>query len=364
MSNRDLMLTRRSKEPDRVRADGRGAALTVRVLLTLTLALAGPGATFGAARRPAAAAPKDDPLLPRYPGAVVVASDRRDHGDVRMPLERVVFDLQSQKFNPYRTAAAQGTVIQTLYELPAGTGTAAALKFFGDTFAQANAQVLFSGAGDALDNGNDRFVDQIYKTRVPARIYDALPLNRDTAYMAARGERDGATWYAHIYLFANTEGRATNLIKKGRVGALVETVRTPATPAASVAPSTAVTSAQMASEINRTGRIALYGIFFDTNRTEIKPESRPTLEQIADLLKRETDLKLLVVGHTDNVGDFESNRDLSQRRATSVVNALVTGFGIAPERLVAFGVSYASPVASNGTAEGRSQNRRVELVRY
>jgi OmpA-OmpF porin, OOP family len=102
----------------------------------------------------------------------------------------------------------------------------------------------------------------------------------------------------------------------------------------------------------------------DTNRTEIKSESKPTLEQIADLLKREPSLKLLVVGHTDNVGDFESNRDLSQRRAESVANALVTGFGIAPERLVSFGVSYAAPVASNATAEGRSQNRRVELVRY
>ena len=63
-------------------------------------------------------------------------------------------------------------------------------------------------------------------------------------------------------------------------------------------------------------------------------------------------------------GDFESNRNLSQRRAESVANALVTGFGIAPDRLVPFGVSYAAPVASNATAEGRSQNRRVELVRY
>ena len=121
----------------------------------------------------------------------------------------------------------------------------------------------------------------------------------------------------------------------------------------------------MASEINRTGRIALYGLYFDTNRTEIKSELKPTLEQIADLLKREPkSRKLLVVGHTDNVGDFESNRDLSQRRAESVANALVTGFGIAPDRLVSFGVSYATPVAPNSTAEGRSQNRRVELVRY
>jgi outer membrane protein OmpA-like peptidoglycan-associated protein len=91
-------------------------------------------------------------------------------------------------------------------------------------------------------------------------------------------------------------------------------------------PTALVTSEKMASEINRTGRIALYGLYFDTNQTEIKPESKPTLEQIADLLKRESSLKLLVVGHSDNVGDFESNRDHSQRRAESVANALLTGF--------------------------------------
>jgi outer membrane protein OmpA-like peptidoglycan-associated protein len=129
-------------------------------------------------------------------------------------------------------------------------------------------------------------------------------------------------------------------------------------------PTALVTSEQMASEISRTGRIALYGLYFDTNRTEIKSESKPTLEQIADLLKREPSLKILVVGHTDNVGDFESNRNLSQRRAESVANALVTGFGIASDRLVPFGVSYAAPIASNATVDGRSQNRRVELVRY
>jgi outer membrane protein OmpA-like peptidoglycan-associated protein len=88
-------------------------------------------------------------------------------------------------------------------------------------------------------------------------------------------------------------------VRKDRVGALVETVET----GPAQAPTAPITSAQMASEINRTGRIVLYGLYFDTNRIEIKPESRPTLEQIADLLKREPNLKILVVGHTDNIGD-------------------------------------------------------------
>jgi OmpA-OmpF porin, OOP family len=225
---------------------------------------------------------------------------------------------------------------------------------------QANGEVLFSGAQDQLDNGNDRFVNQVYNGNLQDRVYNLLLLNRENAYVAGKLNWNGRDLYVQVYIFANREGRRTNLIKKDRVGALVDIVE----PGPTHPPTALVTSEQMASEINRTGRIALYGLYFDTNRTEIKSESKPTLEQIADLLKREPSLKLLVVGHTDNVGDFESNRDLSQRRAESVANALVTGFGIAPDRLVPFGVSYAAPVASNATAEGRSQNRRVELVRY
>jgi outer membrane protein OmpA-like peptidoglycan-associated protein len=151
-----------------------------------------------------------------------------------------------------------------------------------------------------------------------------------SSVLAGKLNWHGRDLYVRVYTFANREGHRTSLVKKDRVGALVDIVEVgPAYP-----PTALVTSEQMASEINRTGRIALYGLYFDTSRTEIKSESKPTLEQIADLLKREPSLKLLVVGHTDNVGDFKSNRDLSQRRAESVANALVTGFGIAPDRLV------------------------------
>jgi outer membrane protein OmpA-like peptidoglycan-associated protein len=73
-------------------------------------------------------------------------------------------------------------------------------------------------------------------------------------------------------------------------------------------------------------------------------------------------LKLLVVGHTDNVGSYGFNMDLSQRRAAAVVAALAGRFGIARDRLSPVGVSYASPVASNRAEEGRAKNRRVELV--
>jgi len=302
----------------------------------------------------------EHPALPHVPGSKVVASERKEQGEMTIPLERVVFDLQTQKFNNFKTVSASGLLTRTLYELPAQSNPQEAVRFYETSLGEAKGEILFSGAEGSLDNGDDRFVDQVYHGRIPDRIYNLLLLNRENAYLAGKYNWNGRDVYVQIYTFANSEGRSTSLVRKGRVSALVETVEAgPAHP-----PTPLVTSEQMADEINRTGRIALYGLYFDTGRTDLKSESKPTLQQIADLLKREPNLKLLVVGHTDNVGNFETNRDLSQRRAESVVNALVTGFGIAPDRLIPFGVSYAAPVASNATPEERSQNRRVELVRY
>ena len=123
-----------------------------------------------------------------------------------------------------------------------------------------------------------------------------------------------------------------------------------------------VQASDMEKAIAGTGRIALYGIYFDFNKADIKPESDPTLEQIAQLLKRSSGMKLLVVGHTDNVGTFPFNLELSQRRAAATVSALAARYGIAKDRLTPVGVSFASPVATNKTDDGRAKNRRVELV--
>jgi outer membrane protein OmpA-like peptidoglycan-associated protein len=121
---------------------------------------------------------------------------------------------------------------------------------------------------------------------------------------------------------------------------------------------------EMQQQIDKSGRVALYGILFDFNKTELKPESDATLDQIGKLLAADAALKLLVVGHTDNAGAFEFNRDLSNRRAAAVVDVLVKRFKISNERLFPFGCSFASPAAPNTTEEGRAKNRRVELVKW
>ncbi len=118
----------------------------------------------------------------------------------------------------------------------------------------------------------------------------------------------------------------------------------------------------MARDIGETGRVAIYGILFDTGKAELKPESGPALSEIAKLLKANLPLKVYVVGHTDMTADLATNLKLSQARAQSVVNALVSQHGVVAARLIPFGAGPYAPVASNLTEEGRARNRRVELV--
>lgn len=119
----------------------------------------------------------------------------------------------------------------------------------------------------------------------------------------------------------------------------------------------------LAGDLKSTGHTAVYGIYFDTGSSVLKPESEAALGEIAKLLKGDATLKLHVVGHTDNVGTTEANMKLSQARAEAVVQALVTKHAIAATRLKASGVGPLAPVASNDAEEGRAKNRRVELVK-
>ncbi len=115
-------------------------------------------------------------------------------------------------------------------------------------------------------------------------------------------------------------------------------------------------------DIKATGHTAVYGIYFDTGESVIKPGSEAAISEVAKLLKKEPSLKVNVVGHTDNVGGIDSNMKLSQARADVVVKSLVGKYGIAASRLKAHGNGPWAPVASNKTEEGRAKNRRVELV--
>jgi OmpA-OmpF porin, OOP family len=121
-------------------------------------------------------------------------------------------------------------------------------------------------------------------------------------------------------------------------------------------------AAAFSKDIMATGHVAVYGINFDTGKSTIKPESEQVIAEIAKLMKDNPALKIGVVGHTDSVGNIESNIKLSKDRAEAVLQALVRNHGIAAARLKSFGCGQFAPVASNENEEGRAKNRRVELV--
>jgi|WetSurMetagenome_2_1015567.scaffolds.fasta_scaffold73441_1 OmpA-OmpF porin, OOP family len=122
-----------------------------------------------------------------------------------------------------------------------------------------------------------------------------------------------------------------------------------------------IDAASLNKGISETGKIAIYGIYFDTGKSDIKPESKPTIVEIEKMLQQNSKLKLFVVGHTDSDGSWESNMRLSSDRAASVVKALIDK-GIQPSRLKSAGVGPYCPVESNRTEGGKAKNRRVELV--
>jgi len=121
------------------------------------------------------------------------------------------------------------------------------------------------------------------------------------------------------------------------------------------------TAEMMANDISATGHFAVYGIYFDTDKSEIKPESEPALDEMAKLLKSKPALNVFIVGHTDNTGTFEHNLKLSldvQPRWSTRWPASMDCGGASQ----ALGVASLAPVASNTTEDGRAKNRRVELV--
>ena len=123
-----------------------------------------------------------------------------------------------------------------------------------------------------------------------------------------------------------------------------------------------VTMADITSGIDLEGKQAFYGLYFETGSANLKESSQGELALLAEYLKDNADAAYFIVGHTDNVGTYSSNRFLAKARAQSVIAALEGQFALDISNLTPVGIGPVSPVASNATESGRAQNRRVELV--
>lgn len=308
---------------------------------------------------------KDHPMVKRFEGSEIVLSLTKNYDAIRFARGPVLFDYEKQGFADSKFDLKEGKRTSLVYVCPPDTSTIEVLRNYQNELKAEGFEIVFEGNGATegeLDNGYDRFLSQTLKDSTPETWFTPFSLNKDYRYFAARKtlENGGEVWVSVFAAFNSEWSLAFDGKGEKRSLVRVDVIETKPMEQKMVK----VTSAEMAKGIDTQGKIAIYGIYFDTDKATLKPDSDQALGEIAKLMAEEPTLKLLVVGHTDAEGTFEYNRDLSERRAASVVAALVKRYDISKERLFPFGVSYASPMETNGTEEGRAKNRRVELVRF
>lgn len=194
----------------------------------------------------------------------------------------------------------------------------------------------------------------------------------DRRFIAAR--HDAEDLYVTVFIHENQDDEPlirVNVVEPGHTELEVETVEGTAADESpddradmdeAVAEEASLSAEQMQDGLIEDGRVAVQDILFEFDSAEIRQESARALSSIAEVMETTPELELLVVGHTDDVGDFEYNLQLSMERAQSVAAWLDENHGIDPDRLQAAGAGMMAPIASNRTDEGRAENRRVELV--
>lgn len=289
----------------------------------------------------------DHPAIKRFQGSVIRAQTRQEFEAYTVPLAPP--DASEKKFK--KEQVVEGKTVRTLYQAPAGASPLAVFRSYETALRQAGFETLYTCALRPC-NPDGRIQVTLGTSRKFLTELGGKSLDDAATYLLAARQASTNTYAvvvtSHIWQDPSRTFYLVDVVEAKPLEANLVTVK----------------AEVLADDLKKTGHAAIYGIYFDTGKATIKPESKPALEEIAKLLAMQPALKLHVVGHTDNVGTLPSNMSLSKQRADAVVNTLVNEHKIAAARLVPNGVGPLAPVASNEAEEGRAKNRRVELVGY
>jgi outer membrane protein OmpA-like peptidoglycan-associated protein len=297
----------------------------------------------------------DHPLFPRIKGAVIIGHKVSDY-DIGLFVEA----WKKNSKPAYREV--EGKLTRLAYVAPAGVSTIQILRSY---------QQALSEVGEVEELYQCRKADYCKRLRPKkeARVDIATVPSYLRSVYYGRNDKKAIYWHGtvksensrfHVALFTALQNAGEPNLKHfhNRPFIWLEIIEE-----SDFSPTLEfVTSDEMTKAIGEEGHVALYGILFKFDSDKLKAESSKTLDEIAKALASDPSLSLYVVGHTDNQGSLPYNRQLSERRARSVVEVLVTDHKLSPERLLPVGVGPVAPVASNATEEGKALNRRVELV--
>jgi OmpA-OmpF porin, OOP family len=340
-----------------------------RHLVLRAMAIAAIAAT-AAAQTPLKDVPgsKDPAGVKRYDGSSIIGYKFEKFGEFTFLLGPV--STTTGKPVPTKTHRAEGQRTRLVYVAPEGRSTLEVLRNYEQELTRAGFTVAYRCA--AAQCGANQLADTYLYTMesrlsnypapgsggVPGQVTEyAFSSAKDQQLLVAkRSGAPGEAWVS-VYVATATFGVFKETLNHPIV--LLDLVEAAGMEAKMVT----VDAAAMAKDIAADGHVALYGILFDTDKADIKPESASTLAEIAKYLTQNPTVKLHVVGHTDNVGVHDYNMALSARRAAAVVAELTARHAIAAARLRPAGVGPLAPVAPNDGENGRAKNRRVELVK-
>ena len=296
---------------------------------------------------------KDHPLVSRYAGSVLQDTAQESFAAVRVPggpgragaKNDLLFD---------KVTAIEGRVNSYFYVAPKDRTALEVFRNYQAALQQAGFSALYACEMRECDQAwiKEWFANEVVYPRKWVGGGGAISaISRDVRFASAKLNRNGSEMYLMLFV-----AEPNSIWQAPTVVMLV------AEPAAMEGGKVVIDTQALQRGLVADGKIALYGLYFDTGKSDIKAESTPQLAEMAKLLQAYKALKVLIVGHTDNVGAVDANLALSQRRADAVVAALVARYQIDAARLRARGVANFAPVTSNAAEAGRAKNRRVELV--
>lgn len=311
----------------------------------------------------------DPPGISRYTGSVLLYRNEAEYDEVRLPTAKTT-EKDGEPFAPKALAVA-GQRHSLQYLVPPGRSPLEVLRNYQQAYKAQGFETVYECNGiDACGASSTNLVQFGLGHLVMPATY-AADVGDNSPPACANGAFTGDLRYAVLQNKTSGAAMAVMSWKPGDVSTYCDEASfkkhtsvflVRVVPKAREQAMETLSASELGKALSSTGKVAVYGILFDTNKSDIKPASQDSLVQIGALMKQNPALKLHVVGHTDNVGGFDANLGLSKRRAEAVSAALVKDFNVARERLTANGVASLAPVQSNADEAGRAKNRRVELV--
>ena len=371
----------------------RGRAKRLQALAFLAGALVLGLASAVRADDPAGAS--DHPFISRYAGATIIGYDHRAFERFELPTGPQQRDA-SDRIVLADMLPLEGRHTRIIYSAPADRSSLEVFSNYQGALADEGFETLFACAGKECGERALLVTHILYapdrrlRTLGPVTEF-AFSYPLQPYYLSARLTRPEGDIYVSLYVarenfeaFAETRNHTLVLLDVIEPAPLEDRIWSDSEP---VTADTDVTEIVIGSDampepimpstmppivvpdtdgieqaLRQDGRVAIYSLEFASGSADLLEGSHDVIAAIAEMLKRNPDFGIFVVGHTDNEGSRDANQALSLRRAEAVVQALVDGEAIAPDRLQAEGVGMLAPVASNDTAVGRAFNRRVELV--